>query len=835
MNPRADEILEWLEKEMGYRNPPSVDAIAKICRGNMLPIWKFLLERVKSEKTVEKMRRNLHVHGSDIVVPSSLMLKEKEQRLKDTEKSLPNASEEDPTGGAGGKQLVEKGRRRPPDGKVSKVPTGGGGSSARGGKGKEMKEKEELNDERGESRERALQERDAAEKEVATLRLALDRLTKEMKARMADIAKEEGERRRLLDEKSDSRYKQVLLEAYDQRCEQAIKILSECWRRLHSYVEQARESQRGKTGWSEAAAPDYMRIRREPALYATAMKGRLIEDEIVIETAEERSIRLTCEMISANLVEKIRAAFPAYDGDAARAEIQLRDTRLGLEVDTVDGIPDQVRETALRLLKSPQQLLQAMVNYTSRVVTAIQRETEEIDIRADAEHLRYRFENNRITEDVSSLKDKSSLASQSNGEEKTKGGLDSSSNGMFKQLRDRQTAHVQQFMATEQMLNQAADAKKESEEVVRRMYGVPNGEEAALPMNGSDGPQNAGSLRHLQLEVWSKERELGGLRASVDKLQSEVQRLTMMCEERRQAKEDLRQKWRKIEEFNARRMELESIYTALIHANMAAAASWEQHMVAAREHSTNTILPVCAMLQNQVTDASDLIEREVTAFLRNPDNRQYLFPAFPQGLIDATGAGNSAGPEAVAAAQKNADLLTARAGAGDPSAISSINRISAALQNPTAEGTDAGLVAVVESLQAFFGHRVSAANLLEDVTKSVNQMQVLRDLVNNNRMLLGSANSARPEYERNVEACATTAAEQEKVELEQWLPELKAAVQEAQKCLEYSKHVRELVDEWWEQPASTAVDWITVDGQNVAAWLAHVKQLQATFYEKQLL
>lgn len=107
------------------------------------------------------------------------------------------------------------------------------------------------------------------------------------------------------------------------------------------------------------------------------------------------------------------------------------------------------------------------------------------------------------------------------------------------------------------------------------------------------------------------------------------------------------------------------------------------------------------------------------------------------------------------------------------------------------------------------------------------------------------------------------AAEQEKVELEQWLPELKAAVQEAQKCLENSKRVRGLVihhhhfslhqtsgssplsslltlarlqvDEWWEQPASTAVDWITVDGQNVAAWLAHVKQLQAAFYEKQLL
>ena len=43
------------------------------------------------------------------------------------------------------------------------------------------------------------------------------------------------------------------------------------------------------------------------------------------------------------------------------------------------------------------------------------------------------------------------------------------------------------------------------------------------------------------------------------------------------------------------------------------------------------------------------------------------------------------------------------------------------------------------------------------------------------------------------------------------------------------------VDEWWEQPAATAVDWITVDGQNVGAWLNHVKQLQMAFYDQELL
>jgi len=56
-----------------------------------------------------------------------------------------------------------------------------------------------------------------------------------------------------------------------------------------------------------------------------------------------------------------------------------------------------------------------------------------------------------------------------------------------------------------------------------------------------------------------------------------------------------------------------------------------------------------------------------------------------QALLEAMGASGSAGPEALAAAEKNASLLTARAGARDPSAIPSICRISAALQCPSGE------------------------------------------------------------------------------------------------------------------------------------------------------
>lgn len=75
-----------------------------------------------------------------------------------------------------------------------------------------------------------------------------------------------------------------------------------------------------------------------------------------------------------------------------------------------------------------------------------------------------------------------------------------------------------------------------------------------------------------QLEVWSKERETAGLRASLNTLISEVQRLNKLCAERKEAEDSLRKKWKKIEEFDARRLELESIYTALLKANMVRSA-----------------------------------------------------------------------------------------------------------------------------------------------------------------------------------------------------------------------------------------------------------------------
>ena len=57
-----------------------------------------------------------------------------------------------------------------------------------------------------EVREAALQEREAAAKEVERLRNILMRQRKDLKARMLEVSREEAERKRMLDERANNRY-----------------------------------------------------------------------------------------------------------------------------------------------------------------------------------------------------------------------------------------------------------------------------------------------------------------------------------------------------------------------------------------------------------------------------------------------------------------------------------------------------------------------------------------------------------------------------------------------------------------------------------------------------
>lgn len=199
---QAETILKWLQQEMGYQNAPSVESLRKICRGNMIPVWNFLLERVKSEKTNEAIRRNFVIHGTTIPSPSV---------------PKPDQSVEVKEIGVESKREAPKERPKTPKSeRRDGTPTKG---AARGGRGrvpsrnlgKELPEKEKevdraLQTEGAEdSREAAMRDRDVAMGEVGRLRVTIERLVKDIKSRMMDVTKEEGERQRGLDDRSNSR------------------------------------------------------------------------------------------------------------------------------------------------------------------------------------------------------------------------------------------------------------------------------------------------------------------------------------------------------------------------------------------------------------------------------------------------------------------------------------------------------------------------------------------------------------------------------------------------------------------------------------------------------
>ncbi|KAF0915528.1 hypothetical protein E2562_036681 [Oryza meyeriana var. granulata] len=722
-----EAIIEWLQDEMGYPSaPPAPDQLRKICRGNMLPVWSFLLRRVRSERTVSTARKNILVHGV--------------------------AARRAREGAAG-------------------AGAGAGGEAV--------------------AREAEARERDLAAEEADRLRGVVRRQRKELRARIAEVAREEAERKRVLGERSNARHKQVMLEAYEQQCDEACKIFAEYQRRLHQFVNQARDVRRSSIGVAGPAdAVEDMQLQSErEELYSTVKSNRLSED--LVETSRERGIRKACETLAADMIEMIRNSFPAFEGSGINSSCQLDVAKLGIDLD--GEIPQDVKAVALDSLKNPSLLLQSIITYTSRMKTLIHNETDKIDIRADAELLRYKYENEQVI-DAASTDASSPLPYQVYGNGKS--GSELSTRGTYDQLLERQKEHVQQFLATEDALNKAAEAKALSQKLLQRLHGtVDTAGSKKMPTGNTS--QNMTNSKHLELDVWAKEREVAGLKASLSTLTSEVQRLYKLCAEWKEAEDSLKKKWKKIEEFDARRSELECIYNALLRANMEASTFWEQQPLSARAYASRTIIPACNAVVDMSTNSRDLIERELSAFGQSLDNSLCRLPATPQALLEALGSNGATGSEAVVAAEKHAAMLAARAGARDPSAVSSICRISTALQynsvSPGTEGTDSGLASVLNSLEFCLKPCGSEASILEDLSKAINLVHTRRNLVENDRVLLNRAHRAQQEYERVANYCLKLAGEQEKVVSDRWLPELRSAVQEAQRCFEDCRRVRGLV------------------------------------------
>lgn len=179
----------------------------------------------------------------------------------------------------------------------------------------------------------------------------------------------------------------MMLESYDQQCDEAARIFGEYHRRLHYYVSQARDAQSSILHPSSELANSYSGGGDKEAVYSTVKGTKSAEDVILIETTREKNVRKACESLAAHMIEKVCNCFPAYEGGGIHINPQLEAAKLGFDFD--GEIPDEVATVILYCLKSPPLLLQAITAYTLRLKTLISREIEKIDVRADAEILRY--------------------------------------------------------------------------------------------------------------------------------------------------------------------------------------------------------------------------------------------------------------------------------------------------------------------------------------------------------------------------------------------------------------------------------------------------------------
>ncbi|KAL5579611.1 hypothetical protein UlMin_012053 [Ulmus minor] len=134
--------------------------------------------------------------------------------------------------------------------------------------------------------------RDMAAREVEKLRNILRRQRKDLKAKMLEVSREEAEWKRMLDKRSTYKHKQVMLEAYDQQCDEVAKIFAEYHKRLRFYVV--------KLGMLKGQV--YSGNREKEAIYSTLKGSKSVEDVILIETTRERNIRKACESLSPPLL-----------------------------------------------------------------------------------------------------------------------------------------------------------------------------------------------------------------------------------------------------------------------------------------------------------------------------------------------------------------------------------------------------------------------------------------------------------------------------------------------------------------------------------------------------
>eukprot|EP00850_Spirogloea_muscicola_P004661 SM000020S06011 [mRNA] locus=s20:443207:447129:+ [translate_table: standard] len=118
----------------------------------------------------------------------------------------------------------------------------------------------------------------------------------------------------------------------------------------------------------------------------------------------------------------------------------------------------------------------------------------------------------------------------------------------------------------------------------------------------------------------------------------------------------------------------------------------------------------------------------------------------------------------------------------------------------------------------------SAQRIVPHTEAALRERESLQDIVTQGWEANAASRTSSGRLHREAAQCIRAIAEQEKEMEERWLPKMEAAMGMATSAQEKGQIVHAMVDDWWNQPAATVVDWVKVDGKDVCTWLNDIKQ-----------
>ncbi|XP_073255986.1 uncharacterized protein [Porites lutea] len=497
----SNELRRWALDEMRFMpqgrhinaSLPSTEDFKMLCRGPMVDVWKYVLQHVRSTKTVQKIRGNLKL----------------QQIIHE--------------------QTAHSADLKPDD-----------------------KQREQLKEKHSQ-----------LAKELVDVRNKVLHVEKEIKAVQKEILEAEESYSKNEREISDLAKRNALLSAYSKQCHLSKELYMDLAKQINGRITVCKEVARKKV-----LDPTYYTsqgiISGSSQMFGS-VEGRSTPSGL--ESASTRSVRELCEKIGSFLHEVCKAEEESgrIDGDSQKR------------------IKDQLWTGVENILSqhTAQDIITSLSRITQDSAVSLQEVSARIDLKKDAEELKFKYENSGKLTDTSSPP--------------------SLFQSVHQLIEEGQAAHFQRFLESEKGLNEAWRGRKRLQTLQQEL-------EAKLASSCKDSPGNIDLARVLH----HNELELTASKASLEYMKGAADELTNSRNERLRAREILLMKHKKIEDFEKLAQAKQALIQALVKQNSSARARVEKHKQELLQYIQDKICSheahVVAMakrLQNSVTQEVD--------------------------------------------------------------------------------------------------------------------------------------------------------------------------------------------------------------------------------------